>query len=132
MPTLTLRDYNERCVLLEGDTSLFKTKIKEEMKGLWNDSLKGWIFPKTRKSDVEEFVRKVNIGTIEPEVDDERKQHITRVEFMTLVTRIEKLEAEMRQGNKVEKVPVVIIPDEAEYEEPKGITKFKRSGGGKN
>lgn len=122
MPVVSVRDYSEKAILLEGDTKYFATHINETLKGKWNDTLKGWIFPKTRKVMVEDFVKQANAGNIAPEVENKVKSYVSREDFLAVVSRLERLEAQMSQvlANKIEPTPVVSITKGVEQVDLRG------------
>lgn len=51
------KDGKIRSFLVKGETTTIKDKLKE-MGGKWNNSLKGWIFPKSKEIEVAEFIKK--------------------------------------------------------------------------
>ena len=120
MSALTLKDYKEKAIVVEGDTQSYKTTLKDN-KGMWNGNLeggrKGWIFPKTRKDEIQKLVDKINKGDVAKEVvegkekskEQAEKSYVDRVDFLALVSRIEYLEAQVAQlkQGKLEKVPMV-------------------------
>lgn len=56
-----IEDYEKdgvvRSFLVKGNSSSIKDKLKE-LGGKWNNSLKGWIFPKSKEIEVAEFIKK--------------------------------------------------------------------------
>jgi hypothetical protein len=50
-----VEDYSEKSIIVRGDTRPYKEEIKKAG-GSWNKSLQGWIFPKTKKSMVQDLV----------------------------------------------------------------------------
>ena len=59
--TLYIRSYTPKSVVVYGNTDKFKEEIKA-LDGKWNPHLqgiKGWIFPKTRRSSLEAWAEKV-------------------------------------------------------------------------
>ena len=56
---LTIEDYTNRSVVVQGDTRKYKEDLKK-LGGKYNGRLKngpGWIFPKTSESDLESFIK---------------------------------------------------------------------------
>lgn len=51
------KDGKVRSFLVKGNSSSIKDQLKE-MGGKWNNSLKGWIFPKSKEIEVAEFIKK--------------------------------------------------------------------------
>lgn len=56
-----MKDYEKngkvKSFLVKGDTKAIKEDLKE-MGGKWNNSLKGWIFPKSKEVEVAEYIKK--------------------------------------------------------------------------
>lgn len=56
-----IEDYEKngeiKSFLVKGNTAPIKNDLKE-LGGKWNNSLKGWIFPKSYESSVAEFLKK--------------------------------------------------------------------------
>lgn len=50
------KDGKVRSFLVKGDTTTIKDKLKE-MGGKWNNTLRGWIFPKAKEIEVAEFIK---------------------------------------------------------------------------
>jgi hypothetical protein len=114
--TFTIVDYSERAIALFGDTKPYKGKIME-LSGKFNPSLKvensderrpGWVFPKTKKSQVEQLIKDINNGEVEPEVVEEKNSYksnntpiksstveVSRTDFMNLLSKVERLEQEV-------------------------------------
>lgn len=56
---LKIIDYSEKAIAVIGDTKAWKEKLKE-LGGRFSPGLtcgQGWIFPKTKRKPVEEFVK---------------------------------------------------------------------------
>jgi hypothetical protein len=118
--SLSIVDYSERAIALFGETKPYKNKITD-LGGKFNPSLKvsnseerraGWIFPKTKKSVVEQMVNDIISGNIQAEVTDEKTTYtkstsvsknitqqstveISRTDFMNLLSKVERLEQEV-------------------------------------
>jgi hypothetical protein len=119
-------DYTEKAIAVIGDTKLFKDTLSS-LKGKFNPSLRdpnnkenkiaGWIFPKTKKDEIEKVISDANSGKIQASssvsADDDKKKNIiskafsststssnenefkiTKEMYLALITRIEKLESE--------------------------------------
>lgn len=70
--SLCIIDYTEKSIVLCGNTEQYKDKIIE-IRGTFNEFLKprpgflggsGWIFPKSRLSIVERFIKDISINSI--------------------------------------------------------------------
>jgi len=48
--------YTDKSIIIRGDTKQYKDQIKQ-LDGKWNPKLKGWIFPRTEKSIVNDFIK---------------------------------------------------------------------------
>jgi hypothetical protein len=89
--SVSIEDYSEKCILLKGETKVFKKHIMD-IGGKWNGTLKGWVFPKTKKDIVKELTDKINNGKIEPVIEDSEKFFISKEQYLALVSRVEWLE----------------------------------------
>jgi hypothetical protein len=98
--SLEIIDYSEKAILVKGDTKAFKTGLAD-IKGKWNSTLNGWIFPKVKRSVVDEFVTKANSCQIKKEeikvenriVNNKDVVVMEKGDYLSLVSRLEKLEA---------------------------------------
>ena len=55
---ITIEDYSEKAIVVRGNTTPYKEKIMK-LGGKWNPKLRdgpGWIFPKTKKSSIEQWM----------------------------------------------------------------------------
>jgi len=117
-------DYTEKAIAVIGETKNFKDTLGS-LKGKFNPSLRdpnnkdnkiaGWIFPKTKKEEIEKVINDANSGKIQNVAvsekvesgkksiinkafgsDKERSDdfHFTKEMYLALITRIEKLESE--------------------------------------
>jgi hypothetical protein len=108
-------DYSEKAIALFGDTTDYKTHISNAG-GKYNPSLRyneqrqaGWIFPKTKKAEVEKLVNQIKSGSIEevkqsvsstPVREYKKKtetndcEWVSKQDFMNLVSKVERLEQE--------------------------------------
>jgi len=89
--SVSIEDYSEKCILLKGETKVFKKHIMD-IGGKWNGTLKGWVFPKTKKDTVKELTDKINNGKIEPVIEESEKFFISKEQYLALVSRVEWLE----------------------------------------
>ena len=123
---MQVREYTVIAIAVIGDTKLFKDTLSS-LKGKFNPSLRdpnnkenkiaGWIFPKTKKDEIEKVISDANSGKIQASssvsADDDKKKNIiskafsstsssssenefkiTKEMYLALITRIEKLESE--------------------------------------
>jgi hypothetical protein len=66
--------------------------------GLYNPKLgeeSGWLFHIRDKPKIQQIVDEANSGKLSPIVLEHKQDHITKKEFMNLLQRVEKLEAQM-------------------------------------
>ena len=102
--SLYIVDYSERAIALFGETSLYKDNISA-IGGKFNPSLKsndkklaGWIFPKSKKSDVERLLNSIKEGTLtktetkEPYKKNISEEYVSKKDFMNLLSKVERLE----------------------------------------
>ncbi len=61
---IILEQYSEKCFILKGNTIQYKQDIKQ-LGGMWNPSLKAWIFPISKREVIEKWLDKGE-KTIEP------------------------------------------------------------------
>lgn len=123
--SLIIEDYSERAIALFGDTKPYKNKIME-IGGKFNPSLKvsnsddrraGFIFPKTKRTVVQQLISDIESGTIEPGAIEEKSNNYTKsvsssssssrssvnnttvevskTDFMNLLSKVERLEQEV-------------------------------------
>jgi hypothetical protein len=92
---LIINDYTEKSFVVRGDTITHKKELKM-MGGKWNSRLKdgcGWIFPKTKKVDVENYIKGVES---KPFFQDEKYETNNTIgihkKLDTLLNRVSKLE----------------------------------------
>ncbi len=125
--SLYIEDYSERAIALFGDTKSFKGKIME-IGGKFNPSLKvtnsedrraGFIFPKTKRSVVQQLIDDVASGSIEAEAVEEKSTYsksvpsstssrntnssvveVSKSDFMNLLSKVERLEQEVNNLKK--------------------------------
>ena len=55
--TMEIVDNSEKALLLKGNTKPHKEELKA-MHGCWSHALKGWLFSKKRREELEAFVEK--------------------------------------------------------------------------
>jgi len=110
--SLNIVDYSEKAIAVFGDSTQYKVHLLN-LNGKFNPSLRqndqrqaGWIFPKTKKSEVEKLINQINNGTItaseQPTEHKEykvsknttEKEYVSKQDFMNLVSKVEKLEQE--------------------------------------
>jgi hypothetical protein len=113
--SLNIVDYSEKAIAVFGDSTPYKIHLLN-LNGKFNPSLRqndqrqaGWIFPKTKKSEVEKIINQINNGTItaseQPTEHKEykeykvsknttEKEYVSKQDFMNLVSKVERLEQE--------------------------------------
>ncbi len=119
-------DYTEKAIAVFGDTKIIKDhlaglggKFNPSLKGDNDDKRAGWIFPKTKRSEVQSLLEKSKKGelpTLNSEENSSSKPHafepkrtvkndsefiLTKEMYLSLVTRIEKLETELSLTKKI-------------------------------
>jgi hypothetical protein len=119
-------DYTEKAIAVFGDTKIIKEhlaglggKFNPSLKGDNDDKRAGWIFPKTKRSEVQSLLEKSKKGelpTLNSEENSSSKPHafepkrtvkndsefiLTKEMYLSLVTRIEKLETELSLTKKI-------------------------------
>ncbi len=119
-------DYTEKAIAVFGDTKIIKDhlaglggKFNPSLKGDNDDKRAGWIFPKTKRSEVQTLLDKSKKGelpTLNIEDNSSSKPHVfeskksvkndsefilTKEMYLSLVTRIEKLETELALTKKI-------------------------------
>lgn len=121
---LYIVDYSEKAIALFGETTDYKVHILNAG-GKYNPSLRhneqrqaGWIFPKTKKAEVEKLVNQIKSGSIEEKstptpvreykkkTETNESEWVSKQDFMNLVSKVERLEQEynrlLKMKNKEE------------------------------
>ena len=121
-------DYTEKAIAVFGDTKVMKDHLAS-LGGKFNPSLRGnneekkpgWIFPKTKRSEVQSLLDKIKSGQIDiseapPSLETKASQKISASKsskavddnfifskemYLSLVSRIEKLETELALTKKI-------------------------------
>lgn len=76
--SITITNYTEKSILVKGDTKPIKDKLKE-IGGRYNQTLGGWIFSKTKKSNVEDILaNKLETN----EINFEKKQVENKIQLI--------------------------------------------------
>jgi hypothetical protein len=88
--SITIENYSDKAIIVKGKTEYFKDKF-EELKGTWNENLKGWFFSKNKEEKVKELIKKIENREIKPKTTEDKK-FVSHSEYLSLVMRIEKLE----------------------------------------
>ncbi len=114
--SIQIKDYNEKSILVSGETINYKDNLKE-IGGLWNPTLKGWIFSISKKDKVTELINNIKSKVIVGKKQD-TSFSITKEDYMSLVSRIEWLEQKLAKQN------LESSDDESEEEQ---IPKFKKT-----
>lgn len=128
--SLYIVDYSERAIALFGETSQYKDNISA-IGGKFNASLKnndqklaGWIFPKSKKSEVEKLLNSIKEGTLtrtemkEPYIKKNiSEEYVSRKDFMTLLSKVERLEQENDRILKLLNIKVQSNNKQEEYDE---------------
>ena len=108
MSKVEIRQYSEKAIAVFGDTKPFINELKE-LGGKFNGSLNfedekrpGWIYPKKSLDKVQELVTKINAGVVKGSEQPQKssasieKPSIDIKVFMALVSRVERLEQELK------------------------------------
>lgn len=139
---LYIVDYSEKAIALFGETTDYKLHISNAG-GKYNPSLRyndqrqaGWIFPKTKKAEVEKLVNQIKSGSIEEikqqttapvqreykkKTETNEGEWVSKQDFMNLVSKVERLEQEynrlLKMKNKEEPKVSRVSSSEEENEE---------------
>jgi hypothetical protein len=125
---LTIEEYSDKAIALRGNSKEYKDAIKD-IGGKFNSNLRGsagWIFPKSKRSVVEDLISQISNGNVEPKEEKRSVQpasasrsnvsstsykgasegintrdFVSKKDYLDLLTRIEKLEAIASQTNFV-------------------------------
>jgi len=140
--SISIVNYSEKAIAVFGNTK----DIKDHLAGLggkFNPSLKqndervpGWVFPTSKKEEVRKIITAFSQGTLgEPPKKVEKVSAvsspaetftISKEMFLALVTRIEKLEAELEISKKtIEKLSSVAYIHPTEVREANGAKSDK-------
>jgi hypothetical protein len=135
-----IEKYSDKAFIVKGSVDLYKHKL-EELKGSWNNTIKGYYFPNSKKELVEELIRDISTGAVKPVAKDDKKV-ISYSEFLSLITRIERLELmyanldgiagediiHIRKNGKKEKEKEIIFEDDNDdrEEEEKGKSLLRK------
>lgn len=110
MSKVQIIQYSEKAIAVFGDTKPFVNELKE-LGGKFNGSLNfenekraGWIYPKKSSDKVQELVTKINAGMVKSNESIPVKQYTSTDNkptidikvFMALVSRVERLEQELK------------------------------------
>ncbi len=150
MSDITLVDYSEKAIAVYGDTKEFKDEFAK-IGGKWNDHLrdgKGWIYSKTKRSEVEALISRISDGVVTPvpvvpktyskkesksPVSSSSSNFVvTKSEYLALMSRVERLEAEIARltGQPLKSQPTsVIAGDDIQLEDDEKeapVTTFKK------
>lgn len=136
-------DYTEKSIVIKGDdTKKFTTQLTE-LGGKFNRNLKkedgsnfpGWVFPKSKRTALEELKTNISKGNVKPSETDTAKKttHVSYEMFLGLVSRVERLEAELDalkgNGNKKKTIVSKEQDEDSEYdEEPEEEVKPTKGG----
>jgi hypothetical protein len=99
-------------LVVVGDTYSYRDTLKT-MGGIWNSNLKmgetsvkGWVFPKIKLGEINEFIKKASDGKVKPlEKSAPQSSTISQKDFLSLITRVERLETELAQLKSGKSVP---------------------------
>ena len=91
-------------LVVVGDTYVYRDTLKT-MGGIWNSNLKmgetsvkGWVFPKIKLGEINEFIKKASDGKVKPlEKSASQSSSISQKDFLSLIARVERLETELAQ-----------------------------------
>lgn len=91
-------------LVVVGDTYSYRDTLKT-MGGIWNSNLKmgetavkGWVFPKIKLAEINEFIKKASDGKVKPlEKSAPQSSTISQKDFLSLISRVERLETELAQ-----------------------------------
>jgi hypothetical protein len=101
MPSLEIVDYTEKSVAVFGDTKSFKEELLK-LGGKFNGSLTrngekvaGWIFSKANKEKLNNLNTSILKGEVKAVEYTETPRYVEYKMFLELVTRVERLEAQL-------------------------------------
>ena len=135
--SISIVNYSEKAIAVFGNTKDIKDHLAA-LGGKFNPSLKqndervpGWVFPTAKREEVKKIITAFSQGTLgEPPKKVEKVSSvsspaetftISKEMFLALVTRIEKLEAELELSKKIiEKLSSVAYVHPVEAREEKG------------
>ena len=84
--------------LITGNTMAYKDQLKQAGAS-WNATLKGWMFQGSKKATAEELVKnsggQIISENAKPPTSEPRPKTVSHADFLSLVSRIEKLEQEV-------------------------------------
>lgn len=112
---LSIEKYSEKCIVVRGETKTYLNELKE-LGGKWNAGLKGgggWIFPTTKLDKVTILVNRAKNNpkavvqeSVKIHEKVQEKEYITRKDFLSLVSEVERLKAiiENMTNTKINKV----------------------------
>ena len=119
--SVTIEDYSEKAIAVFGDTKCIKDRLLE-LKGKYNPSLRGngdekrvgWIFPKTKKDEVQKLITDYKNNPQQEYVSHPIEKKVlkkssgtesdfifTKEMYLSLLTRIEKQETELLLCKKI-------------------------------
>jgi len=117
---IVIESYSEKAIAVFGDTKAIKDHLLA-MNGKFNPSLRGngdekragWIFPKTKLDEVKKLVDSAKSNQLSTIPSTEKKVYTKKVEsqsndfiitkdmYLSLISRIEKLESELTISKKI-------------------------------
>ena len=133
---LNITDYTEKSFVVRGDTMTYKNELKT-LGGKWNSRLKdgaGWIFPKSKKNDVKQFIEKgeqpkplTSTRRSDTKQHEETENASLNKKIDVLTTRLVKMEKLLQQlVNKNSTVPVAPESSLVEQDEKTPIAPYRR------
>jgi hypothetical protein len=123
---ITSREYNNLSIIVEGNTKPYKEEIKK-IGGMWNKTLNGWIFPKKKSAEIDTLIKSINSGDVMPSENVERK-YVTLEDFLSLTSRVERMEALVAQLEAVNAIQRVKIEGRESAEPQDESVKIKKFG----
>ncbi len=108
-----VEDYSDKAIVVRGDTKPSATTLKE-MGGKWNANLtggSGWIFPKTKETDVRALLTQSPTVPNAP-VKPTRKE-VVADKFTELLTSIEDVRSMLSPTQKLQLIQALSRPCEA-------------------
>lgn len=92
---IQLSNYSEKAIVVRGDDVLKYFTIFNRLGGKYNENLKGssgFIFAKTKESDVKDVVTRINTDVLKPTDNT----YVKLSSFLRVLNRIDELEKKMR------------------------------------
>ena len=97
--SLYIENYGDKLCIIKGNPYMYREKLKE-LGCKWNPDLKSWYFPKTNLDKIQSYIDSISDNSDKGKSDKKYikkddnniKDIITKKEFLSLLSRVERIE----------------------------------------